>query len=185
MVLKIVEENTKQRFELVWGSDQSPPRLGGKGKSHGKKRTAPALNSGERPMGCQATDGANGTSGPNDAAEVDDLRHDLGRVAVSEVDPPSPSVSISTELPLILLSSQQPDPRDPPDPSDLSSRVTSALQGVPEPQWFIRARQGHSIVLDSVAHLTPVRDDEDGRRAVGEMVHGTKWELWDVIRESC
>ena len=48
-------------------------------------------------------------------------------------------------------------------------------------EWFIRATQGHSLKLDSIAHLTPILDDEESRARAGLLVHGTKWELWDTL----
>lgn len=102
----------------------------------------------------------------------------------------------STELPLIPL--PRPDQLDTASSDSSStntittdtsrspiptstSHATSADEGRGE--YFIRASQGHSIALAGVAHLEPVLDDDEGRRRAGEMVHGTKWELWETLSE--
>lgn len=52
-------------------------------------------------------------------------------------------------------------------------------------EYFIRAAQGHSIVTVSSDHLERVLDDPEGegRKRVGELVHGTRSEVWEGIRE--
>ena len=54
----------------------------------------------------------------------------------------------------------------------------------PTGEYFIRATQGHSLKVNHELHLEPVQNDEEGRRKVGEMVHGTKWEVYDAISKS-
>lgn len=87
---------------------------------------------------------------------------------------PLPSLLASTqitssELPLIIL----------PDPTTEDGSTPDERGG-----YFIRASQGHSINLEGVAHLELVNDDEEGRKRTGLIVHGTRWELWDVLSES-
>lgn len=80
----------------------------------------------------------------------------------------------STELPLV--------PVEPPVNLDTSSEASSSQHG----EYFIRAAQGHTIALAETSdHLTPVTaGDEAGLAAVGEMVHGTTFAVWDQIRGS-
>lgn len=97
-----------------------------------------------------------------------------------------------TEVPLVALEDRQPIPTydveveapviDPPlrtiDPSE-GHDPPSGVQA----EYFIRAAQGHSLSTVTTEHLEPVSNDEAGKRMVGEMVHGSKEELWDVIRK--
>ena len=69
------------------------------------------------------------------------------------------------------------------EPAPIESRALSEGGNLVEAEWFIRAAQGHSLPTVTTEHLVPVQDDEEGRANVGEMVHGTKEELWEVIRE--
>lgn len=103
-----------------------------------------------------------------------------------------PSTSASNadsavELPLV--------PVEPPtipayDPEDVSqqtkpkppARSPTLGSNASEPEWFIRAAQGHSIQTVTTDLLEPITAaDEEGLAKVGEMVHGTKAELWDSI----
>lgn len=156
MVLKLVEENAKKRFEVVWAYDPSPP-LPAKKKGQNKK-----------PKGKQAPSTDNGTAG-QDAAGIDDLRKEMEESML--LDKPAPKEAEWKELPLVVVDKVQ---------------ISQAIdETIPAATWFIRASQGHSIKLEGTAHLTPVEDDEDGRQRVGDMVHGTRDDLWDIIRESC
>ncbi|KAK4683527.1 hypothetical protein P7C73_g6721, partial [Tremellales sp. Uapishka_1] len=140
MVLRLVAENAKQRFELFHGYDPSPPMpRKGKGKGKGKAKPKPLVEEGEV-----------------DGGQVDDLRQELATATIS--------VPEIIELPLVSI------PLEPDGPSE--SRA----------EYFIRATQGHSIELESTSHLTPVNDDEEGRTRAGDMVHGTKWELWETLK---
>lgn len=71
--------------------------------------------------------------------------------------------------------------------SNASAPIESTSLGeggvVIEAEWFIRAAQGHSLPTVTTEHLDPVSNDDEGRSKVGEMVHGTKEQLWDIIRE--
>ena len=238
MVLRLVAENAKQRFELFYGYDPSSPRPKvkkpqgqgeGKGKGKGKGKgqgngqgqagagegngarqqrggqrneagdvqgahtelpdrtkgrdstmgelqtdsTASsgladqARTAGAEQIVAQSATAGEGVdaSGTVDAAKVDDLAKDLAQA------------EISTELPLVELS--RPDASS----QDEAGAKTASTSTVPAGEYFIRATQGHSIKLESVAHLEPVKDDGDGRRRAGECVHGTKWELWDTLSE--
>jgi len=240
MVLRLVAENAKQRFELFYGYDPSPPRpkvkkpqRQGQGKGKGKgKGKGMGQGNGQGQAGEEAGDGARqqrggqgmeardergartelpirttggdstigevqtdstassglvdqartagaeqivaesataaegvDASGAVDAAKVDELAKDLAQA------------EISTELPLVEL------PRPDASSQDEAGAKTASTSNVTAGEYFIRATQGHSIKLESVAHLESVKDDEDGRRRAGECVHGTKWELWDTLSE--
>lgn len=191
MVLRLVADNAKQRFELQYGYDPSPPRpkaKKGQGKGKGKGKAKPVakpvgLVEGGEPQSTSPADEssaqigrsveASDPGGQVDAATLDDLSKDLAKAAVS------------TELPLISL----PPPDDPsstiPSHSDETNKSPAEGKGGEVAgEWFIRATQGHSIKLESESHLTPVLDDEEGRKRAGVCVHGTKWELWDTLRKS-
>jgi 2'-phosphotransferase len=263
-VLRLVEENAKKRFEVVWGYDPSPPIPKGKGKNKGQgqgqgqgqtkkqkekdrlrqqqrelqaeraqrgpgqareaeatagtvvggEKTEPGLeNSSVR--GNASSDQVTETQSSKevdatliDAAQaMQKVRLDAEPRSESVTEDKGPSGSLqsdkppSTELPLVILPSHD-DINDDLNISFPGENTTSSRPNTPgktltskrnsgssetvqpQPEYFIRASQGHSIQLDSVSHLTPVQDDEDGRKRVGDIVHGTKWELWDVLRES-
>lgn len=179
MVLRLVEENAKQRFELFYGYDPSPPRPK---KGKGKGRVAPSSKSkavskvtlGDGPDVSAARDSSS-EQGQDKEINLEDKMASTSIAA--HVNPPS------TELPLVPLSPP------PSAESSITSEQTEmrgqmdGLETEAKGEYFIRARQGHSIHLESTDHLTPVLDDEEGRKRVGDLVHGTKWELWDVISE--
>ncbi|WWD20035.1 hypothetical protein CI109_104508 [Kwoniella shandongensis] len=192
VVLRLVAENAKQRFELFYGYDPIPPRpkkKGGQGKGKGQgqgKKGRPAAAVGIEAAGSLSTSAATeagavapisqggpavggGKSAP-DAATIDDIRNELSKSSLDPTPPPATSPEEPPELPLQSL----------PRPTDDDSTPT-APDG-PRGEYFIRATQGHSIKLESTAHLEPVKDDEEGRRRAGELVHGTRWELWDVLK---
>lgn len=248
-VLRLVEENAKKRFEVVWGYDPSPPPVKGKkgqgkgqGKGKGKEKDQQRQVEGKgkgneqgqeqgqqqgRP-GRPHSDGliehagstlvqGRGRGGKEvDASRVDDIRVQMERdllAGTNKSDEAPADVKggesdekpKSTELPLVLLprasnpgegetseENNRNGVAEDAQGSNVSTTTPSTTPNVtpastsstsPQAEWFIRASQGHSIQLESVSHLVPVQDDEDGRKKVGEMVHGTKWELWDVIRE--
>ena len=207
MVLRLVAENAKQRFELFYGYDPSPPVPKAK-KGEGKRKKGPNPfkgdgtgsqgTKGERiepneiadPGGTAPTDsqvGGTWRSG-HDAATLDDLQHDLAK---SKLDTP-------VELPLVSL--PVPDGRDAkPSATSSSSSVSvhselgtgskeveppNGVTTPPTGEYFIRATQGHSLKVNHELHLEPVPNDEEGRRKAGEMVHGTKWEVYDAISKS-
>ena len=176
MVLRLVAENAKQRFELTYAYDPSPAKVKpkkGQGKGKGKGKSQPKATDttvdGELAKRVEAdsevktdtnsNDPKTDDKAPVDAARVDDLAIDLAKA------------SVSTELPLVVL----------PRPEDGSSAEGGSTSQPGE--WFIRATQGHSIKLDSVSHLTPVGMDEEGLARAGLCVHGTRWELWDTLSE--
>ncbi|ODO00691.1 tRNA 2'-phosphotransferase [Cryptococcus wingfieldii CBS 7118] len=168
MVIQLVRDNAKQRFELFWGYDPSPPRPK---KKPTQGKTKKQLQR-DREAQAQAQGGAGDVSGEDkgkqpDAAAVDNLQASLVSAAISS--PPSEPAP-PPDLPLVSL--PLPTECSPQPPSD-----------GPQGEYFIRASQGHSIQLESTAHLEEVKDDEDGRARVGELVHGTRWELWDVLKE--
>ncbi|EIW66407.1 hypothetical protein TREMEDRAFT_70249 [Tremella mesenterica DSM 1558] len=177
MVLRIVAENAKQRFELLWGYDPSPP-IKKRPKPPKKSRPPPGISKiipvrvdHERPLVSTSLDVGKGVNASNrvDASEVDNVGKDPQKTRITS------DISEPTELPLIRL--------PPPQTKDNTEGKTEEDDGQTKGEWFIRATQGHSIHLETTALLTPVMDDEEGRRIVGEMVHGTKWELWEVIKD--
>jgi 2'-phosphotransferase len=102
-------------------------------------------------------------------------------------------MSGATEVPLVALEDREAiptyDSELPGSVSDPPLRTIELSEGQNPPpgvqaEYFIRAAQGHSLPTVTTEHLEPVLNDEAGRRMVGEMVHGTKEELWDVIRKS-
>lgn len=162
-MLKLVEENAKKRFEVVWGYDPSPPRpIKKKGQNQSKKskstpKTAAAVTQ----------------TGQVDAAGVDDLRKEVEKALLDDRPKPSGQAEEAEawkELPLVVVDREAP--------------TTGTDGDGPACEWFIRASQGHSLKLEGTAHLTPVEDDAEGRERVGLMVHGTRDDLWDIIRES-
>jgi 2'-phosphotransferase len=186
MVLRLVAENAKQRFELFYGYDPSPPPPkkgkkgqggGGGGGGGGKKRQpgkiAKAKEGSSAPApapGPVAIDVVDQTGQAVDAAQVEDLAHEVAKSSLAEGSLPSAPPSESTEMPLVSL------------PVPDGDGVGNVAGG--EGEYFIRATQGHSLNLDSVAHLEEVKDDPEGRAKTGEMVHGTKWELWETLSTS-
>ncbi|WVQ75094.1 hypothetical protein IAR50_004703 [Cryptococcus sp. DSM 104548] len=168
MVIQLVKDNAKQRFELFWGYDPSPPRPK---KKPTQGKTKKQLQR-DREALAQSRSGDGNAVGEEtgkqpDAAAVDSLQASLASAAIST--PPSEPAP-PPDLPLISLPLPNEDAPQPPSDS-------------PQGEYFIRASQGHSIQLESTAHLEEVKDDEDGRARVGELVHGTRWELWDVLKE--
>ncbi|KAK8849414.1 hypothetical protein IAR55_004746 [Kwoniella newhampshirensis] len=182
MVLRLVAENAKQRFELFYGYDPSPLRPKtkagqGKGKAQGKKVKVNPVEKQPRPSGDRtAGDGAAALSKPAlqsekvpDAATIDNIRHELVNTSLDHSSMTHATPTAPPELPLISLAGPSPG-------------TSSAPPDGPKGEYFIRATQGHSIKLESTAHLVEVKDDDEGRQRVGLMVHGTKWELWDALK---
>ncbi len=75
-------------------------------------------------------------------------------------------------------------------PYDPAADSAAGPSSVPDPsnvaagRWYIRAAQGHSLkevgadqLLEKVTSV-----NEESLRKVGEMVHGTTADKWDVIR---
>lgn len=186
MVLRLVEDNAKKRFELFYGFDPSPPppsKRGKKGqqqKGQGKpkgKRVPPgpaAEANGEAVVVDKANDLDKGTS--VDAAQLDDVAVEMKNAVISDspaeplptAEVPTPTEPTSTELPLVEVPLPQGDEASASQPGE----------------YFIRAVQGHSIKLESVAHLEALADDEASRAMAGELVHGTRWELFETLSES-
>mgnify|MGYP002717755674 CR=1 FL=1 len=179
MVLRLVVENAKQRFELFYGIDPSPPKPKvkkgqgkGKGKQQGKGRPTPA-------GGSEAGFKADGDDAPKEAAVQAD-RKEVDAAALEDLAKDMEKTAVSTELPLIAL----PAPTVAADSEGQSAEAPTPSSAHDQGEYFIRATQGHSIKLESVSHLTPVLDDEEGRQRAGECVHGTRWELWETLSMS-
>lgn len=77
-VLKLVEENAKKRFEVVWGYDPSPP-LPVKKKGQNQKKKKPVV--------------------AGDAAAVDDLRKEMEQAMLAD----TPATEEWKELPLVVI----------------------------------------------------------------------------------
>jgi 2'-phosphotransferase len=154
MVLRLVKENAKQRFEVQWGYDPSPPRskpAKGKGKAKiNAVQPAPEYDGGKEPL-----------------AVSDATMEDLG------VKGSRNQSNNSVELPLVIF----------PGGEQIVGGTLLSEDGKDDGkgEWWIRATQGHSIQLESTSHLEEVKDDEEGRKRAGVMVHGTRWELWDIL----
>ena len=129
-----------------------------KGQNQKKSTPKPASTS------TLAEGSATTTISSTDAAEVDDLRKEM-ESALLDDKPTANSETGWKELPLVVVDREHPE---------------DGREG----EWYIRASQGHSIKLEGTAHLTPVEDDAEGHERVGLMVHGTRDDLWDVIRTS-
>lgn len=186
MVLRLVAENAKQRFELFYGLDPSPPVVKakkGQGKEKGKGGPKPKpvlkgqssadLESEKSAATGDAAESGVGKVETVDAAQVDDLRKELSEATLQ--DPKA----ISTELPLISI------PIPPSEGGDASSSgTTPVLAEGSAGEYFIRATQGHTIKVETAALLEEVKNDDEGRTKAGLLVHGTRWELWDVLSES-
>ena len=150
MILQLVEENAKQRFEVMYGYDPSPIRP----KSTARSRTKAAVKT-EPVQRNEDVDGA------MDAATIEDAKVNLAKSDQSEP---------KTELPLVIAPFPNEDGAGPVEGSNY--------------EYFIRATQGHSLKLESTAHLTTVFDDDEGLQRIGLMVHGTRWDLWESISTS-
>ncbi|OXG25266.1 tRNA 2'-phosphotransferase [Cryptococcus neoformans Ze90-1] len=196
-ILHLVQTNPKKRFELFWGYDPSPPRpkkkpTQGKTKKQLQRDREAAAAAAAASVAASGTGERQGKGKEPDAAAIDIIASSL---ASTDLTAPSSSLSINSaapaparsltsvhppELPLISL----PDPHTSASDSDASASANAnANSDNPKGEYFIRATQGHSIQLESTAHLEHVKDDEEGRRKVGLMVHGTRWELWDTLKE--
>jgi 2'-phosphotransferase len=151
----LVETNNKKRFVLLYGYDPSPVRPQRKKKQQGQ--TKKALK--EQQEGTDAAPSS--TASTESAAEL----------PLVPVDPPA--------VPAY-------DPEGvPQQKATASSRSPMLGSNAAESEWFIRAAQGHSIQTVTTDLLEPITmADEEGLSKVGEMVHGTKAELWDAIRTS-
>lgn len=100
-----------------------------------------------------------------------------------------PPGAANDELPLVKVDAAT----VVPDGQSQSERLPPVIQhqvttpdGIPKlvsVEYFVRAAQGHSIKTVTTEHLDRVNDDAEGAAMVGEMVHGSRAELWDVIRE--
>lgn len=155
----LVETNNKKRFVLLYGYDPSPVRPERKKKQPGQTKKALKLQ--------QDREQQEGTDTRSSAT--------------------AKSAESLAELPLVPVDAPIVDPYDPevspqqakPKASARSSTLGSSPS---EPEWFIRAAQGHSIQTVTTDHLEPISAaNEEGLSKVGEMVHGTKAELWDSI----
>ncbi|WVF68877.1 hypothetical protein IAT40_003650 [Kwoniella sp. CBS 6097] len=218
-VLRLVSENAKQRFQLMYGYDPSPPppkkkkvqQVNKKKLRAMKEAQAAAHGQAQVPLDGESGDGnsaaaaagdegdeerTTSNSGPvqirnaanpiagrpqPDAAEIDNIQSALKKASLnapsssssSGVSPESQQQQPeSTELPLVEVPL-------PSDQQDEQGQDASGTKG----EYFIRATQGHSINLESTAHLEQITiDDEEGRKKVGMMVHGTRWELYDTLK---
>ncbi|KAI5454162.1 tRNA 2'-phosphotransferase [Naganishia albida] len=151
----LVETNNKKRFVLFYGYDPSPVRPERKKKQQGQ--TKKALKQQQEALNAAPSAGINAES--------------VAELPLIPVDPPVIPAYDAEDV------TQQTKPKTSPRSPTLGSNAS-------EPEWFIRAAQGHSIqtvTTDLLEAITAA--DYEGLSKVGEMVHGTKAELWDAIRE--
>jgi 2'-phosphotransferase len=150
----LVESNAKKRFVLFYGFDPSPIRPQRKDKKQGQTKKAQFQQDGE------------GSSLPSTDGNAE-----------------------TEELPLVPVEAPEVEPYDPEAPAaqtkpKASARSPTLGNNASEPEWFIRAAQGHSIATVTTEHLEPIAvADDEGLDKVGEMVHGSKAELWHSISE--
>lgn len=150
----LVENNNKKRFVLFYGVDPSPNRPQRKKKQQGKSKK--------------------GAEQQVTHPEKADTKEEELPLVPAEPPRVEPYITDAPTLSPALPNQQPPTPLTTTPKTDISE----------EPEWFIRAAQGHSIQTVTTEHLEQVLEaDEEGKRKVGEMVHGTKAELWDSIRE--
>lgn len=163
----LVATNAKQRFALLYANDPTPAELqpkSTKGKGKGKQK-------GKDQGVTEALEGLS-VSSPSPNEEQPLIPLDAPEVEPHR-EPEAASGDLSLPDPFAASGSKPPKVKAPPAP------------GPNEPQWFIRAAQGHSIAsVEAGQLLEPVTTSspEDLAR-VGEMVHGTRTALWDAIRE--
>nr|XP_018260560.1 uncharacterized protein I303_07485 [Kwoniella dejecticola CBS 10117]OBR82718.1 hypothetical protein I303_07485 [Kwoniella dejecticola CBS 10117] len=199
MVLRLVSENAKQRFQLVYGYDPSPPRPPQlkKGQTPKKVRPAPSKVMSLKENATSPSDGATITNSQQsaqgqvqgqgqDAAEIDDLRSTLSKATIQGQKPNGNGVQDGhgfIELPLVALPIPEPS-TSLTDSIGSEKQAESKDDARPKGEYFIRATQGHSINLESTAHLEELQNDEEGRRKAGVMVHGTRAELLNVLKSN-
>ncbi|WVQ66584.1 uncharacterized protein L199_004768 [Kwoniella botswanensis] len=188
MVLRLVAENSKQRFQLFYGYDPSPPRPKKMKKGQQPKKQRPRPPPSPQDITAASTDSHNTEKmrkldeeghglGPIplqdangiDAAEIDNIQSNLSKTTISSQ---GENGSGYVELPLVSL----PNPNEN-NGTDEGGSSTSIKGG-----YFIRATQGHSINLEGTSHLEELKDDEEGRKKAGVMVHGTRLELWNILK---
>ncbi|WWC93102.1 uncharacterized protein L201_008068 [Kwoniella dendrophila CBS 6074] len=198
MVLRLVEENSKKRFELLFGYDPSSPlpKKLKKGQQPKKKRPEKPSSTSQIPIDSGSgsvidektsfenveikSDGLNPILLQNDnkkgmdAAEIDNLQSNLSNINLIKNDEPLKHV----ELPLISL--PIPDVDVDENTREKQTDSSSSIKG----EYFIRATQGHSINLEGTSHLEELIDynNEESIKKAGIMVHGTKFELWDILK---
>ncbi|KAJ9103359.1 hypothetical protein QFC19_004458 [Naganishia cerealis] len=156
----LVESNNKKRFVLFYGYDPSAKRPERKKKKQGQSKQALTLS--------QEPEQGVGKSAEPQATQQPEETEELPLVPVE-------APTIESYVPEEIAAPQQ---KTKPSP-----RSTTLGSNASEPEWFIRAAQGHSIQTVTTEHLEPIANaDEEGLQKVGEMVHGSKAELWDSIR---
>ncbi|GMK54922.1 hypothetical protein CspeluHIS016_0115080 [Cutaneotrichosporon spelunceum] len=161
-VFRLVDENAKKRFELVYGYDPSapPPK---------KKHVQPARKKRPPPPGYGPKAGSAPAPGSGSPTPAEDVTIVAAVVEQNKEEE-------WTERPFVKL----PPPEssfDSPEGGGVADADTGHTG-----QWYIRAVQGHSI-LEGTGHLQPLRADAEGRERAGAMVHGTRWELWETLKD--
>ncbi|OCF33370.1 hypothetical protein I316_04789 [Kwoniella heveanensis BCC8398] len=199
-VLRLVSENAKQRFQLMYGYDPSPlPPKKKKVQQISKKKLramedaqAQAQAQVEAHTSVEERGNAAGSSSVHVSVDggVDQAQQAARTGPKASLDPhleaqPQPE---STELPLVELPLPNPhgedeSSSDPSSSTSTASTAAAAVAGGIKGEYFIRATQGHSINLESTAHLEQITaEDEAARKKVGLMVHGTRWELYETLK---
>ncbi|OCF39210.1 hypothetical protein I317_06979 [Kwoniella heveanensis CBS 569] len=205
-VLRLVSENAKQRFQLMYGYDPSPLPPKKKKVQQISKKKLRAMKDAQAQAQAQveahtsveergnaagiksnATTPAKLESPLADAAEIDNIQSALNKASLDPHLEAQPQPE-STELPLVELPLPNPhgedeSSSDPSSSTSTASTAAAAVAGGIKGEYFIRATQGHSINLESTAHLEQITaDDEAARKKVGLMVHGTRWELYETLK---
>lgn len=156
----LVESNAKKRFVLFYGYDPSAVRPQRKKKQQGQTKKAQKLQ--------------------EDREEQD--------ASGSRLSATTGNVESPEESPLVPVDAPEVEKYEPESPAPVTkqrpiARSPTLGSNASEPEWFIRAAQGHSITTVTTEHLEPITAaDEEGLIKVGEMVHGSKAELWESIR---
>ncbi|KLT40404.1 hypothetical protein CC85DRAFT_287507 [Cutaneotrichosporon oleaginosum] len=166
-VFRLVDENAKKRFELVFGYDPSPPKPKKKHVQAPRKKRPPPPGYGKATP--SEGSGASTPSVEGVTAGVSGVQL-TGATAKEEKEE-------WNELPFVKL----PPPEssfDSPEGGGVADADTGHTG-----QWYIRAVQGHSIKLEGTGHLEPLRADVEGTARAGVLVHGTRWELWETLKE--
>ncbi|WWC73410.1 uncharacterized protein I206_107377 [Kwoniella pini CBS 10737] len=187
MVLRLVIENSKQRFQLLYGYDPSPPKPQKLKKGQTPKKIRPQFinnnandksNLGslmeevEGKSDCLTplpltTENKNKNKDEGDVAEIDSLQFNLSKTSLKG------QYEEYVELPLISL----------PIPENSEISISASTENKqPKGEYFIRATQGHSINLKGTEHLEELKNDEQGKKKSGIMVHGTKAELLNILK---
>lgn len=168
-MFRLVDENAKKRFELVFGYDPSPPKPKKKHVQPARKKRPPPPGYGPK--------AATPESGASTPPAVEGVTAGVAGVQLQGEAKKKEDEPEWAELAFVKL---------PPPESSFDSPEGGGVadsDGGHTGQWFIRAVQGHSIKLEGTGHLEALRADVEGKARAGLLVHGTRWELWETLSE--